>query len=84
VGTRERREGTPTPGVTRGLPLPAGIPALEHGSAMASIMANDPGCQSVGEEFGRPRPNFLAEELEAGARQQAAARAEAAKKGKDR
>jgi hypothetical protein len=63
-----------------GLPLPAGIPALEHGSAMASLMANDPGYRTVAEEFGRPRPNFLAEELEAGARQQAAARAEAESK----
>jgi hypothetical protein len=68
-------------------PLPAGIPALENGSAMASIMANDPGYQSVAEEFGRPRPNFLAEALEAGQRQQAAAQAEAeskkAARGKD-
>jgi hypothetical protein len=62
------------------LPVPAGIPALEHGSAMESLMANDPGYQSVAEEFGRPRPNFLAEALEAGQRQQAAARAEAESK----
>jgi hypothetical protein len=40
-------------------------------------MANDPGYQTVAEELGRPRPNFLAEALEEGARQQAAARAEA-------
>jgi hypothetical protein len=63
-----------------GLPVPAGIPALEHGSAMESLMANDPGYQSVAEEFGRPRPNFLAEALEAGQRQQAAAQAEAESK----
>lgn len=61
-------------------PVPAGIPALEHGSAMESLMANDPGYQTPAEEFGRPRPNFLAEELEAGARQLAAAQAEAAAK----
>jgi hypothetical protein len=70
-------------------PVPAGIPALEGGSPLQSIMANDPGYQTVAEEFGRPKPNFLAEELEAGARQQAAARAEiearkAAREGKDR
>jgi hypothetical protein len=57
------------------VPVPAGLPALEGGSAMASIMANDPGYQTVAEEFGRPKPNFLAEELEAGARQQLAERA---------
>lgn len=71
-------------------PLPAGVPALEDGSAMDSLMANDPGYQTVAEEFAqRPKPNFLAEELEAGARHQAAARAEvaakkAAREGKDR
>jgi hypothetical protein len=59
-------------------PVPAGIPALEHGSAMESLMANDPGYQTAAEEFGRiPKPNFLAEELEAGRRADAAARAEA-------
>jgi hypothetical protein len=63
------------------LPVPAGIPALEHGSALESLMANDPGYQTAAEEFGRiPKPNFLAEALEAGARQQAAAQAEAESK----
>lgn len=67
------------------LPVPAGIPALEHGSAMESLMAHDPCYQTVAEEFGRPKPNFLAEELEAGAQQQAAVRAKIeARKGKDR
>ena len=56
-----------------------GVPALEDGSALASIMAADPAYATPQAEFGRPRPNFLAEELEAGARQQAAARAEAEK-----
>ena len=54
-----------------------GIPALEDGSAMESLMAHDPGYQTAAEEFGRPKPNFLAEELEVGARHLAAARAEA-------
>ena len=58
-------------------PVPVGFPALEDGSPLASIMAHDPGYETVAEEFGRPKPNFLAEELEAGARQLAAARAEA-------
>ena len=56
-----------------------GVQEIEDGSAMAVIMANDPGYQTAAEEFGRPKPNFLAEELEAGARQLAAARAEAEK-----
>jgi hypothetical protein len=59
-------------------PVPAGIPALEGGSAMESLMANDPGYRSPSEEFGqRPKPRFLEEALEAGARHQAAAQAEA-------
>jgi hypothetical protein len=67
-------------------PVPAGVPAIEGGSPLQSIMAHDPGYQTPAEEFGqRPKPNFLVEELEAGARQQAAARAEVeARKGKDR
>jgi hypothetical protein len=49
-------------------------------------MAADSTYMTPATEFGRiPKPNFLAEELEAGARQQAAARAEIeARKGKDR
>jgi hypothetical protein len=35
---------------------------------------NDPGYQTVAEEFGRPRSNFLAEELAAGQRRQLAER----------
>jgi hypothetical protein len=60
-----------------GLPVPAGLPSVEGASPMASIMANDPFYRTPQAEFGRPRPRFLEEELEAGARQQAAARAEA-------
>jgi hypothetical protein len=57
-------------------PVPAGIPALENGSAMESLMAHDPGYRTVAEEFGqRPRPDFLAELLEEGQRRQLAERA---------
>ena len=70
------------------VPVPAGVPALEHGSAMESLMTHDPGYLTPQAEFGgRERPNFLVEQLEAGARQQAAARAEVeskkAARGKD-
>jgi hypothetical protein len=66
-------------------PVPAGIPALENGSPMAALMANDPGYLTPQAEFGRPAPRFLQDELEEGARRQAAARAEIeARKGKDR
>lgn len=67
-------------------PVPAGIPAQEGATPFESLMAGDRSYVSPAEEFGqRPKPNFLAEELEAGARQQAAARAEIeARKGKDR
>jgi hypothetical protein len=60
-------------------PVPAaGIPALGEGaSAMESIMAHDPGYQTATQEFGRPAPNFLAEELEAGRRADADRRSEA-------
>jgi hypothetical protein len=57
-----------------------GVPAVEGGSPLASIMAADPDYVSPSAEFGHPKPNFLAEELEAGARQLAAARAEAESK----
>lgn len=60
-------------------PVPAGIPAIEGATPMASVMAADPGYVRPSEEFGFAKPNFLAEELEAGARQLAAARAEAEK-----
>jgi hypothetical protein len=43
-------------------------------------MAHDPSYRTPQAEFGRPSPRFLEEELEAGARQQAAAQAEAAAK----
>jgi hypothetical protein len=69
----------------------AGVPALEHGSAMESIMAHDPGYLTAAQEFGgRPKPRFLQEELEAGGRAASAARAEAEaasrsrREGKDR
>jgi hypothetical protein len=72
-----------------GLPLPAGVPALENGSPMESLVSLDPGYLTPQAEFGRPAPRFLEEESEAGARQQAAIRAEtearkAARERKDR
>lgn len=58
--------------------IPSGVPALEGASPYESMMAA--GRVSPLEEFGRPKPRFLEEELEAGARQAAAARAEAARR----
>jgi hypothetical protein len=60
--------------------VPAGVPALEGGSPYESMMAA--GGVSPAEEFGRPRPNFLEEELAAG-RRQAADRAEAGRRAKE-
>jgi hypothetical protein len=52
-------------------PVGVGVPALEGVGAFESLMAA--GSVSPQEEFGgRPRPRFLEEQLEAGARQQAA------------
>lgn len=68
-------------------PVGRGVPALsDDASPFESLMASERSHISPAEEFGqRPKPNFLAEELEAGARQQAAARAEIEDgKGKDR
>jgi hypothetical protein len=61
-----------------GLSVPAGVPAVEGATPMASIMANDPGYQTVAEEFGRPKPTFLDDMLAEGRRADAAARAETA------
>jgi hypothetical protein len=52
-------------------PVGAGVPALENAGPHESLMAA--GNVSPQQEFGgRPRPRFLEEQLEAGARQQAA------------
>jgi hypothetical protein len=52
-------------------PVGVGVPALEGVGTFESLMAA--GSVSPQEEFGgRPRPRFLEEQLEAGARQQAA------------
>ena len=57
-------------------PVPAGVPAIEGLTAHES-MASQPGFVTPRQEFGRrPPPNFLVEELEAGRRQEADARAE--------
>jgi hypothetical protein len=68
-----------------GLAAWRGLPVVEGASPFESLMNGDRSYMSPSEEFGgRPKPNFLAEELEAGARQQAAARAEAEAKKKAR
>jgi hypothetical protein len=60
-------------------PPPVGVPAIEGSTPLESLMTGDRSWVSPVEEFGgRPKPNFLQEELEQGARQQAAARAEIA------
>jgi hypothetical protein len=52
-------------------PVGVGVPALENAGPYESMMAA--GSVSPAEEFGqRPKPRFLEEQLEAGARQQAA------------
>jgi hypothetical protein len=54
-------------------PVAVGVPAIENGTAFESLMAPD--AVSPQEEFGRqPKPDFLADQLEAGRRQQAAER----------
>jgi hypothetical protein len=54
-------------------PVPVGIPALERATAYETMMSASG--TSPADEFGsRPRPNFLAEELEEGQRRQAAER----------
>lgn len=57
-------------------PVPAGIPAVEDSSAFESLVAADPGYTTVREEFGKPSPNFLDEELAEGQRQRRAELAE--------
>jgi hypothetical protein len=54
-------------------PVPAGVPALENAGPYESMMAA--GRVSPAEEFGQwAKPRFLEEQLEEGARQQAAER----------
>ncbi len=54
-------------------PVPAGVPALENAGPYESMMAA--GRVSPAEEFGRwAKPRFLEEQLEEGARRQAAER----------
>jgi hypothetical protein len=60
------------------LPVGVGVPALEGAGAVESLLAA--GSVSPQEEFGRPAPRVLEEEIEAGARQAAAARAEVARR----
>jgi hypothetical protein len=58
-------------------PVAVGVPALENGSAMESLMAHDPGYLTVAEEFGLPKPTFLDDMLAEGQRAAADQRAEA-------
>lgn len=58
-------------------PVAGGLPALENGTPAEAIAAAGD-YQTPAEEFGgRPKPNFLEQELAAGRRHLAAARAEA-------
>jgi hypothetical protein len=81
IAERKEREGRlaerPHP---ESAPVPAGVPALEDGTPYESMMAS--GGVSPAEEFGRPRPNFLEEELAAG-RRHAADQAEAVRRAKE-
>jgi hypothetical protein len=62
-------------------PIPIGVPAQEGSTPLESLMAGDRSYVSPQEEFGRiPKPNFVAEEIEAGERRLAAAQAEAESK----
>ena len=60
---------------------PAGVPAQE-GLIAAEVMMAQPGDQSPHDEFGRPKPNFIVEQLDAGAR--GAGRAIASQRGAER
>jgi hypothetical protein len=51
------------------LKLPPGVPAIDGSPYEAMVAAG--GMVLPSEEFGRPRPNFLEEELEAGQRESA-------------
>jgi hypothetical protein len=51
-------------------PVPAGVPALEGASPFESLIAAG-GVVTPDQEFGRPKPNFLAEELAEGQRLEA-------------
>ena len=57
-------------------PIPAGLPAVEGLSAFESLVAAG-GVVTPTQEFGRPKPNFVVEEIEAGRKQAAELRAEA-------
>jgi hypothetical protein len=52
-----------------------GVPAGEGLSAFETMVAQ-PGYQTIEDELGRPKPNFLHEELAEGRRREAAVRAE--------
>ena len=58
-------------------PVPAGIPALADDASPFESLAAGPGYVTPQQEFGRPKPTFLDEELEQGRRREADRRAEA-------
>ena len=62
----------------RPVSVPVGIPAGEDMSAFETMMSAS-GYQTVAEEFGRPAPNFLDEELAQGAQAEADRKARARK-----
>jgi hypothetical protein len=57
-------------------PVAVGVPAEEGLSAFETMVAQ-PGYQTIDDELGRPKPNFLDDELAEGRRRAAEARAEA-------
>ena len=64
---RQEEERRARAGKRRKHTVPTGLPAKEGLTAFETIMASGD-YQSVADAFGRPRPDFLAEELEAGQR----------------
>jgi hypothetical protein len=57
-------------------PVPGGIPAAREDASALETLMSGPGYTTVREEFGRPPPRFLEEQLAAGQQQAAAKRAE--------
>ena len=82
---QERREqelrDAPHPAEVPASLVAVGVPAIDGGTPVEALTSRDPAYKTPAEEFGgRPKPNFLEEELAAGARQLAAAKAEAERK----
>lgn len=60
------------------VPVPAGVPAVEGAQTGFESLVAQPGYTTPAEEFGRPRPNLLDEELAEGRRRTAEAKEKAA------